>query len=38
MPAGDKDGLIYVTEPWRPLEPGQGSLVHSHADRDLPPA
>jgi sugar lactone lactonase YvrE len=32
----DEDGLIYVTELWRPLEPGQGSFVHGYADRDLP--
>ena len=32
----DKAGLIYVTELWRPLEPGQGSFVHGYADRDLP--
>jgi hypothetical protein len=32
----DKDGLIYVTELWRPLEAGQGSFVHGYADRDLP--
>ncbi|MEI9852558.1 MAG: hypothetical protein WDN24_18780 [Sphingomonas sp.] len=31
-----KDGLIYVSELWRPLEPGQGSFVHGYADRDLP--
>lgn len=32
----DKEGLIYVSELWRPLEPGQGSFVHGYADRDLP--
>jgi hypothetical protein len=32
----DKDGLIYVSELWRPLEPGQGSFVHGYQDRDLP--
>jgi sugar lactone lactonase YvrE len=32
----DKDGLIYVTELWRPLETGQGSFMHGYADRDLP--
>lgn len=32
----DKDGLIYVSELWRPLEPGQGSFVHGYADHDLP--
>jgi sugar lactone lactonase YvrE len=32
----DKQGLIYVSELWRPLEPGQGSFVHGYADRDLP--
>lgn len=34
--AVDKDGLIYVSELWRPLEPGQGSFVHGYAQRDLP--
>lgn len=32
----DKDGLIYVTELWRPMEAGQGSFVHGFADHDLP--
>jgi hypothetical protein len=32
----DKDGLIYVTELWRPMEVGQGSFVHGYADHDLP--
>jgi sugar lactone lactonase YvrE len=32
----DKDGLIYVTELWRPKEQGQGSFVHGYADKDLP--
>lgn len=32
----DKDGLIYVTELWRPVEPGQGSFVHGYADHDQP--
>ncbi len=32
----DQDGLIYVSELWRPVEPGQGSFVHGYADRDLP--
>ena len=31
-----KDGLIYVSELWRPLEPGQGSFVHGYAEHDLP--
>ena len=30
------DGLIYVTELWRPVEPGQGSFVHGFPDHDLP--
>jgi len=30
------DGLIYVSELWRPAEPGQGSFVHGFADHDLP--
>jgi DNA-binding beta-propeller fold protein YncE len=34
--AVDKDGLIYVTELWRPVEPGQGSFVHGFPDHDLP--
>jgi hypothetical protein len=34
--AVDKDGLIYVTELWRPIEQGQGSFMHGYADRDLP--
>jgi len=32
----DKQGLIYVSELWRPLEPGQGSFVHGYGTRDLP--
>ena len=32
----DRDGLIYVSELWRPLEAGQGSFVHGFADHDLP--
>lgn len=32
----DKDGLIYVSELWRPLEPGQGSFRNGFADHDLP--
>jgi len=32
----DRDGLIYVSELWRPLEPGQGSFVHGFPDHDLP--
>ncbi|MEI9851548.1 MAG: 6-bladed beta-propeller [Sphingomonas sp.] len=32
----DKDGLIYVSELWRPMEPGQGSFVHGFAGHDLP--
>jgi hypothetical protein len=32
----DKDGLIYVTELWRPIEQGQGSFTHGYPDRDLP--
>jgi DNA-binding beta-propeller fold protein YncE len=32
----DKDGLIYVSELWRPVEPGQGSFVHGYADHDKP--
>jgi len=32
----DKDGLIYVSELWRPMEAGQGSFVHGFADHDLP--
>jgi sugar lactone lactonase YvrE len=32
----DKDGLIYVSELWRPMEQGQGSFVHGYADHDLP--
>ncbi len=32
----DKDGLIYVTELWRPVERGQGSFIHGYADHDLP--
>ncbi len=32
----DEDGLIYVSELWRPAEPGQGSFVHGFPDTDLP--
>ncbi len=32
----DKDGLIYVSELWRPLETGQGSFTHGYAETDLP--
>ena len=32
----DKDGLIYVSELWRPMEAGQGSFTHGFADHDLP--
>jgi sugar lactone lactonase YvrE len=32
----DKDGLIYVSELWRPAEPGQGSFMHGFPDHDLP--
>jgi sugar lactone lactonase YvrE len=32
----DQDGLIYVSELWRPLEKGQGSFVHGYPERDLP--
>ena len=32
----DSSGLVYVSELWRPLEPGQGSFVHGYADHDLP--
>ncbi|MGE5723498.1 MAG: 6-bladed beta-propeller [Sphingomonadales bacterium] len=32
----DRDGLIYVSELWRPLETGQGSFVHGYCDHDLP--
>lgn len=32
----DKDGLIYVSELWRPVEKAQGSFVHGFADHDLP--
>lgn len=34
--AVDKDGLIYVSELWRPMEAGQGSFTHGFADHDLP--
>jgi len=34
--AVDKDGLIYVSELWRPLETGQGSFTNGYADHDLP--
>jgi sugar lactone lactonase YvrE len=30
------DGLIYVSELWRPAEPGQGSFVHGHVAHDQP--
>lgn len=30
------DGLIYVSELWRPVEPGQGSFVHGFPQHDLP--
>ncbi|HLF78958.1 MAG TPA: peptidyl-alpha-hydroxyglycine alpha-amidating lyase family protein [Dehalococcoidia bacterium] len=30
------DGLIYVSELWRPSEPGQGSFVHGYVDYDQP--
>ena len=32
----DKDGLIYVSELWRPVEAGQGSFTRGYADHDLP--
>jgi DNA-binding beta-propeller fold protein YncE len=32
----DRDGLVYVAELWRPVEPGQGSFVHGPATEDLP--
>jgi DNA-binding beta-propeller fold protein YncE len=32
----DKDGLIYVSELWRPTEPGQGSFRNGFPDHDLP--
>ncbi len=32
----DKDGLVYVSELWRPAEPGQGSFVHGFPEEDLP--
>jgi sugar lactone lactonase YvrE len=31
-----KDGLIYVSELWRPMERGQGSFTRGYADHDLP--
>lgn len=34
--AVDKDGLIYVSELWRPMEAGQGSFVHGFSQEDLP--
>ena len=34
--AVDSDGLIYVSELWRPVEAGQGSFIHGYADHDLP--
>lgn len=30
------DGLVYVSELWRPMEPGQGSFVHGYPAQDLP--
>jgi hypothetical protein len=32
----DQEGLIYVSELWRPLEQGQGSFVHGYGEHDLP--
>jgi hypothetical protein len=32
----DQNGLIYVSELWRPAEKGQGSFVHGSPERDLP--
>jgi sugar lactone lactonase YvrE len=32
----DADGLVYVSELWRPVEPGQGSFTHGYAAHDLP--
>ena len=32
----DREGLIYVSELWRPLEAGQGSFVHGYPEHDLP--
>lgn len=32
----DREGLVYVAELWRPVEPGQGSFVHGLATEDLP--
>jgi sugar lactone lactonase YvrE len=32
----DKEGFIYVSELWRPAEPGQGSFTRGYADHDLP--
>ncbi len=32
----DREGLVYVAELWRPVEPGQGSFVHGLATVDLP--
>jgi len=32
----DRDGLLYVAELWRPVEPGQGSFVHGYSDVDKP--
>ena len=34
--AVDKDGLIYVSELWRPVEAGQGSFTNGFAETDLP--
>jgi sugar lactone lactonase YvrE len=34
--AVDRDGLIYVSELWRPKEAGQGSFVHGFPEKDLP--
>jgi hypothetical protein len=32
----DDDGYVYVSELWRPCEPGQGSFVHGLATEDMP--
>lgn len=32
----DADGLVYVSELWRPVEPGQGSFTRGYAAHDLP--
>ena len=34
--AEGRDGLLYVAELWRPVEPGQGSFVHGYAKEDKP--